>query len=714
MTKQKKDLKGFQDISLPIAIILVIAASLCFANSYDGEFVFDDSEAIVTNEDVKDAPMYKIFENDFWGTKLSHKQSHKSYRPLTILTFRLHYLFRGYLDPRDFHTVNVILHILVSVLTLFLYNTLLGESSGNVAFYAAMLFAVHPVHAEAVAGIVGRADMLCALFMWISILLYRKSIFAAGSFTKWMNMTLSMLCIMTSMLCKETGITAIGICCVYDLVVVNKLLPIDMVRCLRQMCSDETKQSLAVNYGALVGRIKTLSIAGFFLLLLRFSIMGFSPPRFQLVDNPASFVEPLPMRVLNFNYIYSLNAWLLLCPEWLSFDWAMGCVPLIHGLDVRILAVFALWIVLGSFCYYVSSEKHSEQLSPTIMGLALLMIPFLPATNLFFKVGFVLAERTLYIPSAGFCLLFAIGFQRLIEQCNGCSRTLLSLYFVLLAVFFARSWIRSAEWKTEKTLFRSALNVCPLNAKVHYNVAKNAADKGDSAHAEIEYNEALRLHPEYAQAMNNLGNLLKDRQRYYEAEKLLKRAVEIQSDFAAAWMNYGIVLAALKKPEESEKSYLTALSHRSKYPDCYYNLGVLYLEQRQYDKALMAWENATRQKPNHKRAWTNMILLLDDLGYGDKALSVGNKALKYLPEEASIYFNIGNILGKAGKFEEAEKQFNHAISRDSSNPNFYTNLGVLYHRWNKHRKAERMYKKALGINPNLQSARDNLKKLRIG
>lgn len=64
--------------------------------------------------------------------------------------FRLHYLCRGHLDPTDFHTFNIILHVAVSVLTLFIFNLLLGPNSRNVAFYAAALFAVHPVHAEAV------------------------------------------------------------------------------------------------------------------------------------------------------------------------------------------------------------------------------------------------------------------------------------------------------------------------------------------------------------------------------------------------------------------------------------------------------------------------------------------------------------------------------------------------------------------------------------
>lgn len=75
--------------NIPTSITLITIASLCFLNSYDGDFVFDDSEAIINNEDVQTTPLYDIFQNDFWGTKLLNKRSHKSYRPLTILSFRL-------------------------------------------------------------------------------------------------------------------------------------------------------------------------------------------------------------------------------------------------------------------------------------------------------------------------------------------------------------------------------------------------------------------------------------------------------------------------------------------------------------------------------------------------------------------------------------------------------------------------------------------------
>jgi len=134
-----------------------------------------------------------------------------------------------------------------------------------------------------------------------------------------------------------------------------------------------------------------------------------------------------------------------------------------------------------NFCRYV------------IMGITILICPFLPASNIFFNVGFVLAERVLYIPSAGYCLLVAIGLQKFSVRFS-LPKTSLLAYIMLIVLLFIRSWIRSNQWRNEKLLFQSALDVCPLNAKVHYNIAKNAADAGNFDLAKLEYQEALRYH----------------------------------------------------------------------------------------------------------------------------------------------------------------------------------------------------------------------------
>lgn len=74
---------------LTAAVIVFVVSVLSFAVSYDGDFIFDDSEAIIGNDDLKpETPLSNLFINDFWGNKLDSKTSHKSYRPLTVLSFR--------------------------------------------------------------------------------------------------------------------------------------------------------------------------------------------------------------------------------------------------------------------------------------------------------------------------------------------------------------------------------------------------------------------------------------------------------------------------------------------------------------------------------------------------------------------------------------------------------------------------------------------------
>lgn len=209
------------------------------------------------------------------------------------------------------------------------------------------------------------------------------------------------------------------------------------------------------------------------------------------------------------------------------------------------------------------------------MGISMLVIPFLPASNLFLKVGFVIAERTLLLPSAGFCLLVANGYRKIEDRYKLGRKVYLSSFYLLCVLFSIQTIRRNTEWLEEESLFKSALDVCPRNAKVHYNVGKVAADQNNRELAVYEYRKAIELNPRYEQAMNNLANILRDEKRFEEARVLLRKALEVRPNFAAAWMNLGIVLSNLNEPEEAETCYLKAISFRNKYPDCYYNLGNL-------------------------------------------------------------------------------------------------------------------------------------------
>ncbi|KAK1341963.1 hypothetical protein QTO34_016715 [Cnephaeus nilssonii] len=659
-------------------LVVGFVSLLCFARSYDGEFVFDDSEAIVNNKDLRaETPLGDLWHHDFWGSRLSSNTSHKSYRPLTVLTFRINYYLSGGFHPVSFHVVNILLHAGISVLMVDVFSVLFGglqyTSRGrrlNLAprssLLAALLFAVHPVHTECVAGVVGRADLLGALFFLLSFLGYcrafRESNKEGTHSTFWV--LLSILLGAVAMLCKEQGITVLGLNAVFDILVIGKLNVLEIVQ--KALHKDKSLENIGVlRNGGLLFRMTLLALGGAGVLYVRWKIMGTGPPPFTEVDNPASFADSMVVR-------------------------------------------------------------------DPYLGLGFLVIPFLPASNLFFRVGFVVAERVLYLPSAGYCMLLTLGCGALSNihrgrywpggcpsQPDGRMRLIAALVLGILFINTLRCILRSGEWRSEEQLFRSALSVCPLNAKVHYNVGKNLADKGNQTAAIRYYREAVRLNPKYVHAMNNLGNILKERNELQEAEELLSLAVQIQPDFAAAWMNLGIVQNSLKRFEAAEHSYRTAIRHRRKYPDCYYNLGRLYADLNRHVDALNAWRNATVLKPEHSLAWNNMIILLDNTGNLAQAEAVGREALELIPNDHSLMFSLANVLGKSQKYKESEAysskqlkliqipQVTMAIWKWLG-----TLLAVLYHRWGHLDLAKKHYEISLQLDPTAPGTKENYGLLR--
>lgn len=212
--------------------------------------IFSCRRAVLNNQDVlPTTPLSSIWFNDFWGTHITSSGSHGSYRPLCVLTFRLNYILGGGFRPYGFHLVNVLLHTLCTFLVVKLARTFFHKNFP--VFVCGFLFSLHPIHTEAVAGIVGRADIAACIFYIISFLSYVKHVrfrvmltnhrsyrwsnvnckylvYMSGSDEKsnsylWFQCTAWLvLCLVASacaMLSKESGLTVLVVCGVYDMVI---------------------------------------------------------------------------------------------------------------------------------------------------------------------------------------------------------------------------------------------------------------------------------------------------------------------------------------------------------------------------------------------------------------------------------------------------------------------------------------------------------------
>ncbi|KAE8753180.1 hypothetical protein FOCC_FOCC000103 [Frankliniella occidentalis] len=251
-----------------------------------------------------------------------------------------------------------------------------------------------------------------------------------------------------------------------------------------------------------------------------------------------------------------------------------GSVPLVTSLgDCRNLATCALFGVGLLVAYRCLVDFEIQRHPPLILGLLLLCIPFLPASNLLVTVGFVIAERVLYIPSLGMVLLVVYGSQLLWNALFVRQRhVILVAAMLVLGGFCLRTVVRNRDWATRESLALSVLLLCrlallqgslpkfsqqdnpaafhpcpqvrsgvrdmPNNAKLHYNMGNTLRDTGRKPPAISHYKEALRLWPSYASAHNNLGTLAPSAD---EAERFFLSAIHFQPAHVNAHYNLGHV-----------------------------------------------------------------------------------------------------------------------------------------------------------------------------
>ncbi|KAI8439900.1 hypothetical protein MSG28_001362 [Choristoneura fumiferana] len=364
------------------------------------------------------------------------------------------------------------------------------------------------------------------------------------------------------MLAKETGVT---------ILLLN--LAFDFYRCWpfvkRSLCSLKIEKKCT---GLSIRSVKVV-VSLTLLICLRLALLQGTLPIFSSQDNPAAFHGSFFVRLMTFCYLAAFNWWLLLCPWSLSHDWQMGSVPIItSGWDPRNLLTCAAFGALLLLCYRCIADLEVQRHTPAVIGLMLLVIPFVPASNLLVTVGFVIAERVLYIPSVGSVIITAYGVQLMWYSKPGTKVFLVVGLAVLAASGVAKTYRRNADWRDRATLLRADLVTLPQNAKLHYNFANFLRETEQQDNAIKHYKEALRLWPTYASAHNNIGTLVN-----------------------------GV--------ENAEQHFLQAIKYNRRHVNAHYNLGKLYKKSGRNDQAIRMLEKCIWLQPRFVQAHVELLAL---------------------------------------------------------------------------------------------------------
>lgn len=485
---------------------LALLAVLPFLNGLTAGFTFDDG-AIVRDNPRLAGPekVGEIFTTHYFGGPLA---TGKNFRPVVLLSYAVQRWTTG-TDPFPLHLVNVLLH---AATTLFLAAWLLalGMPRGP-SLAAAALFAVVPIHAEAVTGIVGRAELLVALLVFLSALLFLRA--TEGPRLRRLAYAGAVGAFFVALFTKEHAVVLPGV------VLLGELL------------RRGTDEPLAARL-----RRKALPAAGLLAPLAAFvavralfvgsGLVAKGSAFFEL-DNPLVLL-PAPLRASNGLWLLLRYASKTLVPVGLSADHSAHALPLATSLADPL----ALAGLLGVAALAALAVLSIRGLPLVALGLGLFLGAFFPTSNVPFPIGTIFAERLAYLPSAGLLAAVAGGVAALPRASAGFRRAVL---VIALVTYAATTVERNEVFRSDETLFADLLAKVPRSARARYNAAWLAWGLGETTVARSNLEKAIALFPRHYDAWALLGLVAAKERRFDEAREAATEALRIKPDYEIGW-----------------------------------------------------------------------------------------------------------------------------------------------------------------------------------
>ena len=465
-------------------LLVVLAVALAYANSLLNGFAYDDVGIIVRNPVVTGpGSAADIWMGPYWpafGEYLG------LYRPLTIASFTLQWAaFDG--QPWAFHAVSVVQHAIVSLLVLALLRRL---ASSDAALLGALLFAVHPVHTEAVANLVGQAELVSA-----AAVVAACWIWLARDGARWRLPAVAALYAI-GVLAKEHAIVLPALLVLLD-------LGTGRARDVRSYARS-TAPGLVLLAGVAIG-----------MLALRVAAIG------SIVGGDAGPALPFLRgegRLLSALRVWPEYARLMIWPWDLSSDYSPAVILPPDGWSAQVLLGALILLALIGLALTTRSRPRVG------VPAGWFLIAVLPVSNLLFPIGVLLAERTLYLPSVAIAIAAAHAWDALVARSPGRVRALALAGTVVLIAFGARTALRNPAWKDSAAWARTLFIEHPESYRAQWEAAQVSMGQGDTAAAVDHFQLAYRLWPHDPGFLTAYGSFLVSIGAAPHAVPLLERA----------------------------------------------------------------------------------------------------------------------------------------------------------------------------------------------
>ncbi len=490
---------------LAIAVAVIVAAP-----GLGNGFAYDDIPLVVENTRITTMlPPWDYFTQSYWPAG-------GLYRPLTVSFMALLWKAGGG-APWIFHVANVALHATVTLLVYRLARFLLPPAWAGLA---ALLFAVHPVHVEAVANVVGVSEMLCAGFVLAAVLLALRG--TRDGFTATMRLGVLAFGVLAA-ISKEQGFVTPALV----LVAAGFTLP-------------PARRALA--RVAPVAIAMTALLAA--LLVLRAGVLGGLAG-----DDPAAPLRGLAPSARMLVALGTVPEWtrLLLWPARLSFDYTPPGYAIHSAPDMT--HFLALLLLIGSAGLVWVTRGRAPAIA---LGITWIAVALLPVSNLLVPTGILLAERTLYLASVGVVLVVAGAARAVTASATSvpAQRAVAGVAAAVILLAAARSVGRAGVWRDNDALLARVAIDAPRNYRAHRIRAQHLDRNGQVDEAVAEYRQSIELWGGDPRVYEDLAILLDRQQRDGDAVAVLRDGLAV--DPAAPAMRsklYYLEAAAGEWPE---------------------------------------------------------------------------------------------------------------------------------------------------------------------
>ena len=663
-------------------IVLLTLIALFYCNTLSLDFALDDRMVIMENEFALDGSwdsIRKIFTEDTFTGYFGNDKSvvvGGRYRPMSQLTFMLEaslfgkkikeqigdvHDFDNLHDPshEDFftgsflaffcHLMNVVYYILLCLLVYEVLSKLFRKYQGDkwfqsLAFLAAVLFALHPIHTEAVANVKGRDEIFAMLgattALWCSLQYVDTR--------KWWYLLLSFVAITFGLFSKENAITYLAV------------VPLSLFF----YQSDNKKK---IDY---LTTLMPLVIGSVFFVWVRSRALGGLMPEDStqnILNNPfihSTKVQEIATVLITWGIYFKL----LFFPHPLTHDY----YP--HQITITDFSNPLVWVILaGCIALVVYALLNLKKKSVVSYGILFFVITFSITSNLLFNVGTFMNERFVFMASLGFTLIVGYWIYLLSVAKNASLQKLsVGILAVVGLLFGIKTFTRNFVWDNDFTLFLTDVKTSHESIKCNISAGgsklqiwKKSHKERDKVEAYRYLEKALELDDHALNAYLLLGELMFLDDNKTGAYQAYRNATLIDPNNKLAQDNLALMVAvteddflkpitamldegiALQDPSKIQEAYRQIDDYLKEHPESLIALNVkgnvLGRGMNRLDEAIAIYEQVIAKDPTFASAYENMGIAYAIKGEFDRAEQLLKKALELSPDNQNILFNLESL-----------------------------------------------------------------------